>query len=176
MVLRFIGVMNAAVWFGAAIFFTLAVVPAFASPEMTRLLGGDLYSGAAANIVASRYWAIFYWCGSIAFFHQLAEWVYLSRPLKSLVTYLLIGVFTIGLAGGLILQPRLNKLYAQKYVPPGSAGPSPEQLAAAKSYSAWKTTTRFLNFLALAGLTVFTWQTIHVGNNGTRFAPSKFRS
>ena len=42
MVLRFIGVMNAALWFGAALFFTFAIAPAFSSPEMKRLLGGCL--------------------------------------------------------------------------------------------------------------------------------------
>jgi hypothetical protein len=175
-VLRFIGVMNAAVWFGAAVFYTFGVSPAFSSPEMKRLLGGDLYSGAAAHIVTHYYWAVYYWCGGVAFFHQLAEWVYLSRPLKSLVTYLLAGVFVIGLTCGLLIQPRMEKLYAQKYAHPAPGAATTEQAAsAAKSYSAWRTTAQVLNLLALAGLTVFTWQTIHSGN-GTRFAPSKFRT
>jgi hypothetical protein len=175
-VLRFIGVMNAAVWFGAAVFYAFGVSSAFSSPEMKRLLSGDLYSGAAAHIVSHRYWAIYYWCGGIAVFHQLAEWVYLSRPLKSLVTYLLGLVFVIGLTCGLLIQPRMEKLYAQKYARPASGSPTPEQIASAtKSYSGWRTTTQVLNLLALAGLTVFTWQTIYSGN-GTRFAPSKFRT
>jgi hypothetical protein len=175
-VLRFIGVMNAAVWFGAAVFYTFGVVPAFSSPEMKRLLSGDLYSGAAAHIVTHPYWAVYYWCGGVAIFHQLAEWVYLSRPLKSVVTYLLGMIFIIGLTSGLFLQPRLEKLYAQKFPRPGQAAPTPEQWAAAeKSYSGWRTTTQVLNLLALAGLSVFTWQTIYSGN-GTRFAPSKFRT
>jgi hypothetical protein len=175
-VMRFIGVMNAAVWFGAAVFYTVGVGPAFSSPEMKRLLSGDLYSGAAAHIVSHGYWAFYYWCGGVAIFHQLAEWVYLSRPLKSLVTYLLGLVFVIGLTCGLLIQPRMEKLYAQKYARTGPGAPTSEQTAAAaKSYSGWRTTTQVLNLLALAGLAVFTWQTVHPGN-GTRFAPSKFRT
>jgi Domain of unknown function (DUF4149) len=177
-VLRFIGVMNAAVWFGAAVFYTFGVVPAFLSPEMKRLLSGDLYSGAAAHIVTHGYWAVYYWCGGVAIFHQLAEWVYLSRPLKSLLTYLLGTIFIIGLVSGLFIQPRLEKLHAQKYARPatGTSAANADQLASAeKSYSTWRTTTQVLNFLALAGLAVFTWQTIYSGN-GTRFAPSKFRT
>ena len=86
---------------------------------MKRLLSGDLYSGAAAHIVTHSYWAVYYWCGGVAIFHQLAEWVYLSRPLKSLLTYLLGTIFVIGLVSGLIIQPRLEKVYAQKYARPG---------------------------------------------------------
>ncbi|MDB6034473.1 MAG: hypothetical protein JWM16_4811 [Verrucomicrobiales bacterium] len=176
MVLRFIGVMNAAVWFGTAVFYTFGVVPAFSSPEMKRLLSGDLYSGAAAHIVTHGYWAVYYWCGGVAIFHQLAEWVYLSRPLKSLVTYLLGMIFIIGLASGLLIQPKLEKLYAQKHTRSAPAPANADQLTfAEKSYSSWRTTTQVLNFLALAGLAVFTWQTIYSGN-GTRFAPSKFRT
>ena len=98
-----------------------------------------------------------------------------NGPRRRLTARQTILFVTIGLAGGLILQPRLAKLYAQKYTRPGAA-PTAEQLAAAKSYSNWRTTTQVLNFLALAGLTLFTWQTIHVVANGTRFTSSKFRS
>jgi hypothetical protein len=175
-VLRFIGVMNAAAWFGAAVLYTLAVAPGFASAEMKKLLNGDLYSGAAALIVSQNYWRIYYWCGAIAVLHQLAEWVYLSRPLKSLATYLLGLIFAIGLACGLFIQPKLETLHRGKFTRPATGSFTPEQLAAAKSYDSWRTTTQVLNLLALAGLTLFTWQTIHIGN-GTRFAPTgKFRS
>lgn len=175
-VLRFIGVMNAAAWFGAAVLYTIAVAPGFNSLEMKRLLGGDLYSGAASFIVSENYWRIYYWCGSIGLAHQLAEWVYLSRPLKRLATYLLVSVFVIGLACGLFIQPRAETLYKSRFIKPATGTFTPEQVTAAKSYQFWHTTTQVLNLLALAGLTLFTWQTIHTGN-GTRFAPTgKFRS
>jgi hypothetical protein len=169
--------MNAAAWFGAAVLYTLAVAPGFSSPEMKRLLNGDLYSGAAALIVTQDYWRIYYWCGAIGIAHQLAEWVYLSRPLKRLVTYLLAMLFAIGLACGLFIQPRLETLYKGKFKP-ATGSFTPEQVADAKSYDFWRRTTQVLNLLALAGLTIFTWQTIHVHTaNGTRFAPTgKFRS
>jgi hypothetical protein len=177
-VLRFLGAMNAAAWFGAAVLYTLAVAPAFVSPEMKRLLNGDLYSGAAAQIVTENYWRIYYWCGAIGVVHQLAEWVYLSRPLKRLVTYLLVMLFGIGLVCGLFIQPRLETAYKGKFSRPATGSLSPDQAADAKSFDLLRRTTQILNLLALAGLTVFTWQTIHVQTaNGTRFTPSgKFRS
>jgi hypothetical protein len=170
--------MNASAWFGAAVLYTLAVAPAFTSAEMKRLLNGDLYSGAAALIVTPNYWRIYYWCGAIGIAHQLAEWVYLSRPLKRLVTYLLAMLFVIGLACGLFIQPKLETLYKGKFSRPAAGSFTPEQIADVKSYDFWRRTTQVLNLFALAGLTIFTWQTIHVHTgNGTRFAPTgKFRS
>ncbi len=51
--LRFIGLTNAAVWFGAAVFFTFVGGPAFFSPEMKHLLPPP-YNGAAAELMIAR--------------------------------------------------------------------------------------------------------------------------
>jgi hypothetical protein len=54
-ILRFIGIANAAVWFGSLIFFTVVVGPAFFSEGMINLFGagnpqvGRAYASAAAR-------------------------------------------------------------------------------------------------------------------------------
>ena len=56
--LRFVGLLNAADGFGAAVFYAFIAGPAFASPEMGGLLtpaNFPFYSVAIAQIVASRY-------------------------------------------------------------------------------------------------------------------------
>src|SRR5438552_14019076 len=118
MFLRLIGLLNVAVWFGAVIFFTFGVAPAFFSPEMKTLLGEQSYpafSGRLAMVVVSRYFLLHYWCGSIALLHQLAERFYLGKPLQKLNFGLLIGLCSLSLLGGLGLQPHLRKLHEIKY-------------------------------------------------------------
>ena len=64
--LRFVGLMNAAVWFGAAIFFTFGIGAAAFSPEMKELLGpknSPYFSGAIAQILIARYFHLQLLCG-----------------------------------------------------------------------------------------------------------------
>jgi hypothetical protein len=54
--LRFLGVANAAIWLGAAVFVTCLAGPAFFSAEMLAVFGGQrYYAGAAAEVFISRY-------------------------------------------------------------------------------------------------------------------------
>src|SRR5947208_12848749 len=100
-----LGIMNAAVWFGAALFFTFGIAPAFFSPEMKRLLG-DIYSGLVAQLVLERYFVLHYCCGGIALLHQLAEWVYLGKRLHRFTFGLLVIVLLLAICGGAALAPR----------------------------------------------------------------------
>jgi len=55
--LRCIGLLNAAIWFGAGIFFTFGAGPAIFSSDMQKLLEAyyPSYSGMIAQIVIARY-------------------------------------------------------------------------------------------------------------------------
>src|SRR5262245_17853222 len=106
--------MNATVWFGAALFFSFGIAPAFFTPEMKKLLG-DIYAGLVAEMVFERYFALHYICGAIAVIHQLAEWVYLGKPLQRLTFGLLAGVLMLSLVGGVWIQPKLRELHRIKY-------------------------------------------------------------
>src|SRR5580765_2964401 len=108
--LRFIGIANAAVWFGSGDFFTLAVGPAFFSEGMINLFGGGnaqlgrAYAGAAAQVVLERYFLLQQICGGIALIHLLSEWIYMGRPLKRLTLCLLSGLLLLGFVAGYGLQ------------------------------------------------------------------------
>ena len=84
-ILRLAGLLNAAVWFGGAMFFTWVAAPAVFSPEMKDLLGPKnypYYSGAVAQIVVARYFVLQYVCGAIALLHLFFEWMFLGKAVQ----------------------------------------------------------------------------------------------
>ena len=116
--LRFVGLLNAAVWFGSAIFFTLGAGPAIFSNDMRHLLEDKNYpyfSGAIAQIIIARYFRLQIVCGLIALAHLGAEWLYLGRspqkPGAGLLTVLLVA----SLIGAFWLQPKMKRLHTIKY-------------------------------------------------------------
>ncbi|MBI3880401.1 MAG: DUF4149 domain-containing protein [Verrucomicrobia bacterium] len=159
--LRFVGVLNAAVWFGGAVFFTLAIGPAIFSAEMLNNFQVSdpwprFYAGLVAQVMITRYFHVQLWCAGIAFLHLLAEWLYTGRRIQSLMLYLLGGLLAAGLIGGFILQPRIKALHVTKY----DAATTPvvrEQ--AAKSFSLWHGVSQTLNLLVIGGLAFYLWRT-----------------
>ena len=116
--LRFVGILNAAVWFGAAVFFTFGTGLAPFSQEMKDLLGQDNYpyfSGAIAQVFIARYFYFQIACAMVAVVHLLAEWLYLGKHPQKLQVGLLIGLASAALIGGYWLQPKLKALHATKY-------------------------------------------------------------
>lgn len=182
-ILRLIGVFNAAIWLGAAVFFTFGIAPTFFTDEVKHLLG-TTQSGITAILVLERYFALHYWCGAIALAHQLAEWVYLGKQLQRLAWALLLGILCIGFAGGLVIQPKLQKLHQIKYgyarTPQGfvrSDTATPARKAAAdKSFKLWHGVSQALNLLALGGLAVYFWRVTHPGDAPRFVSATKFRS
>jgi hypothetical protein len=100
-ILRFVGVVNAAIWLGAGIF-VLFVFPAVFSPEMHQLFGEEkafkYYSGGVAMVLFKRFFALQYICGTIALLHLIAEKLYLGRAFPRLGTTVILVVFGLGLA------------------------------------------------------------------------------
>ena len=106
--LRFVGVLNAAVWFGSAIFFTFGAGLAPFSPEMRKLLGDNnfpYFSGAIAQVFIARYFHFHLACAAVAVVHLLAEWLYLGKSLRRFQTALLAGLCAAVLLGRDRLQP-----------------------------------------------------------------------
>jgi hypothetical protein len=170
--------MNAAVWFGAALFFTLAIASFPFTSEMKEIFG-PVYVGIIAQHSVERFFALQYWCGAVAILHQLAEWVYLGKRLQQLTCSVLLGVFAVGLLGGLWLQPKLNKLFQIKYGNQLYRREiyTPEQTArAARSFRVWHGVASVVNLLALGGLAFYTWRIVNPPGQGPRFfSPNKFR-
>jgi hypothetical protein len=166
--LRFVGIVNAAIWFGTAIFFTVSVAPAFFSPEMKRLL--PAHHGAAAQIVLERYFIMQHICGAIALVHLLAEWLYTGKALERFSVWVVIAIFSLGLVGGLWLQPRLKELYVAKYY-----GASEQQKeAAGRSFGFWHGISQGMNLLMTAGIFIYFWRVANPGPNGRSTGASKY--
>src|SRR6266545_3336522 len=117
LVLRFIGVLNAAVWLGAAFFFTFAVGPALLSDEAKKVFPGSspFWPGVMLQFVIGRYFYVQQICGVIALVHLVAEWFYLGRPLQRLNVVILGGLLLFGFVGGFWIQPKLHELHLVTY-------------------------------------------------------------
>jgi len=158
--LRFVGVANAAMWFGASIFFTFSVGPAFFSDRMIALLTRP-YAGAAAQIVIERYFLFHELCGAVALAHLVAEWLYMGKPLQRLTLWLLLGILALGLAGGHSLQPKLRALHRTIYGPRST----PQQIIQAKqSFKLWHAASQALNLVVLGGVAVYLWRATTPGS------------
>src|SRR5690242_20155814 len=103
--------MNAAIWFGAAMFAFLGAGPALAnSPAVQQLLGTKFfpfYSVALAQIVLARFFSFYMICSVVALLHLLAEWLYFGKYPSRVWLTLLFGLCLAGLFQAFWLQPRL---------------------------------------------------------------------
>lgn len=174
--LRFIGILNAAVWFGGAIFFTFGIGRASFSPEMKVLLGPNNYpyfSGAIAQILIARYFELQAICSVVACLHLLAEWLYLGRQPEKFRLSLLAVLCAAAFLGGLWLQPKMKALHAIKY---GTNNKPEVREAAGRSFRAWHATSMAVNLLLVLGVGVYLWRVANT-TEPTRLVTSlKFRS
>jgi hypothetical protein len=147
-----VGILNAAVWCGSAIFLTIGL-PAVFSPALKTLLTPPGV-GFAAEAVVARFFMLQYWCGAIALAHLLAEWVYGGRPVRRVNLALVLGLLALALAGGLWAQPKMNALHEVKYF-----GKKAEQQAeASKAFSQWHAAAESVNLLVIGGLIIYLWR------------------
>lgn len=153
--MRFVGIVNAAIWFGAGVFFAAAILPAIFSPDMHKVFGVaadspyyPYYPGGVALVLFKRFFMLQYVCGIIALLHLFAEKLYLGRPLPRLGTALVIGIFSLALIGGVWLQPRMEILRQTIYT-----GTNPDQKERARhSFGLWHGISEFANLVIIGGL------------------------
>ncbi|HEY0550671.1 MAG TPA: DUF4149 domain-containing protein, partial [Verrucomicrobiae bacterium] len=97
-VLRAIGIFNAAIWLGSAIFFTFGVAPGIFSDGMKEVFApktsafGDYYLGIIAQHLISRYFTVNLVCGLVALAHFFGEMIYAGKPFRRFTFSLLIGI------------------------------------------------------------------------------------
>jgi hypothetical protein len=155
--LRFLGIANVAVWFGAAIFFTFAVGPGIFSEEMRAVLGAnpstfEFYAGGVALVIIKRYFILQNVCGLLAVLHLLAERLYLGRKTNRYVVGLLIFLFGLGLIGGFWLQPKMTGIRQTMY----STTSTPQQKDAARhTFSIWHGVSMAGDLFIIAGLAIY---------------------
>jgi Domain of unknown function (DUF4149) len=169
--LRFVGVLNAAVWLGSVIFFTFVAGPAFFSHEMLSFLPRG-YAGAAAQVVIRRYFTLQEICGTIAVTHLIAEWLYSGRPIHRVMLGLLVGIIALGLIGGHWLQPRLRQLHSTMYAK-GSTFQQKEQ--AERTFRILHAVAQIPNCLVIAGLLVYLWQVTNPPSPTRFFSVHRFK-
>ncbi len=174
--LRFVGMLNAAVWLGAALFFAAGVTPALASRDAQALFREqyfDYLSGAVGQIVATRY---FYWhivCALIALLHVLAEWLYLGRSAGRRWLTLLAGLLALGLLGNSWLVPKVAQLHRSRH----AVNLSPTQRdAAAAAWRTWHRVHQGWQLLILGGVAVYFWRATSPSDPLRFVSPGKFRS
>lgn len=177
-ILRFVGIMNAAIWLGGAVFFSFVAGKMPFSSAMQKLLGEaqfPYYSGAIAQIGVSKYFGFLILCGVIALLHLAAEWLYQDRRNRAFLVWLVSVMFALTLLGGFWLQPKMQRLHQQKYA---VNYPQPARDAAAKSFKRWHALSMTMNLFMLGGLVIYTMQMTKPPEIArfVRTAPNQFRS
>ena len=153
--LRFLGIVNAAIWFGSAIFFAFGILPGVFSSELHTLFhesaADPYYSGAVAQALFKRFFAAQCVCGLVALFHLFAEKLYLGRPMPPFETYLVTTLLCLGLIGNFWLQPHMQDLRQTRYF-----GRTQEQKDRARSsFGVWHGISEVVNVFVMAGLLVY---------------------
>lgn len=178
--IRFLGILNAAIWLGASVFFTFAAQSTFFSAEMKATGLHQFWPGVMAQLLIGRYFDLQCICAAVAIAHLLAEWVYLGRAFHRATALILIGLFFAGLAGGLLLQPKMKEFHLVKYSMSPEYKPVPmpdaQRLAAAKSFSRWHGASMVINVVALGCLVFYFWRVTHPPDNLRFVGATKFRS
>ena len=174
--LRFVGILNAGVWFGTAIFLTFGAAPAVVSADMERLLGPKnfpYFSDAISQVLWARYFHFQVGCAIVALLHVLSERLYLGKSPEKVWLGLLTALFAIALLGAAWVQPKLRDLNTARYA---ANIRLEDRRAAGEAFAAWRRALQVINVFAMSGLGIYLW---HMANRAdpTRFvSANKFRS
>jgi hypothetical protein len=156
-ILRFIGILNAAIWLGGGVFFTFGIGRVPFSGPMEELLGNsfDYGSGAIAQLLVTKYFALHVVCGAVALAHLGAEWLYLGRKARRSTLILLLVLFVFGLAGRFWMLPEMRDLHRFMHAPNVAEETRAQKT---KAFKLWHASSQILNLFALGGLCVYVWR------------------
>ncbi len=168
--------LNAAVWFGAAVFCSTTLLVAMNSRAAVGLLGPQYFSqvsGALLQIIFTKLFHLQILCAILAWLHLIGEWLYLGRIPRRIWVALLTLLFAVSLLGGLWLCPKLSRLQRTQYTPSRSAA---IQAAAQRSFALWDGVFQAVNILMIGGIAVYFWRVTHLQDEPRFVSPTKFRS
>jgi len=171
--LRFVGLLNTAVWLGAAVFCSTGLLVAMNSRETMALIGSQYFSqlsGALTQIVFTRLYQLQILCALIAWVHLVAEWLYLGRLPRRFWVGLLTVLFIASLIGSLWLCPTLTRLQRAQF----ASNQTPTQTEDARhQFQVWDGVFQAVNVLMLGGIAVYFWRLTNAQNE-PRFLKSVF--
>ncbi len=166
------GVLNAAVWVGAAFLFVFGIDPAARSPELRDLIGPanfPYFSVAIGQLLVTRYFHLFLACASLALLHLAAEWLYLGKYPKRAWLGFLLALWLFGLFQNYWLQPNLKAWHYAQYAKP------PQSERAARAFRAGHAASQAADFLALCSLAFYLWRVANPPDPARFVSTSKFR-
>jgi hypothetical protein len=175
-ILRFVGIMNAAIWFGGSIFFSFVAGQMPFSGEMKSLLGPTYYpyfSGAIAQIGISRYFTFQLVCCVVGIVHLAAERLYQARRERRALFGLLLVLLGLTVAGDAWLRPKMKELHAIKYA---RNYPQAARDNAAHSFRAWHAFSQVANLFVLGGLVVYVLRMTQAPDPARFVRPAQIRS
>ena len=174
--LRLLGILNGAIWFGSAIFFSLAVQPALGSEPMRDLLGAanhPYFSQAIAHLLMKRYFWLQIACGLVALLQGFGERLYLGRAPGKLWSSLCIVLIVLGVFAAVILRPKMENANSVRY----SVQAKPQQRQVAnEAFNFWKGIFQITNLLVVGGSGIYLWRMANPGESTRFVGTGKFRS
>lgn len=168
--------LNAAVWLGAAVFCSTALLVAMNSRDTVGLLGVQYFpqvSGALIQIIFTRLFHLQILCAIFAWLHLVAEWMYLGRIPRRIWVGLMTLLFSFSLLGSLWLCPKLASLQRAQYAANLTAA---QRAAVQHSFNGWDGLFQAVNVFMIAGIAVYFWRVTHVQDEPRFVSSSKFRS
>lgn len=168
--------LNAAVWLGATVFCSTAVLAALNSQDMVNLVGVKYFaqlSGAMNQIVFARLFHLQIACALLAWLHLLSEWLYLGRAPRRWPVALLTGLFTLSLMGSLWLGPKLRVLHRAQHALNTRLE---DRHLAGRSFRRWNNGFQVANVVMIGGVMIYFWR-VTKPDDAPRFVrPINFRS
>lgn len=177
--LRFIGILNAAIWLGGSVYFTFVAGQVPFSDAMKDIFGGGknphiaYYVGSIAQVGVARFFSFQVFCGIVALVHLSAEWLYQERRNRKPLVWMLGVMLAVTLLGKYALQPKMNELFRAKH----AINYTPAQReVAGRSFAIWHGVSMTVNLFMLGGLMVYLVQMSRPPEVGRFVSTNQFRS
>lgn len=173
--LRVVGVTNAAVWFGAAVFYTLFVAPGLKSDDVQAVLQlkyFPYFSGAIGQVILMRYFYLNLICAVVALLHLFVERLYLGRAAHTMWTSLLVTLLCLALLGSFWLGPELGNMQKAQFRADSTAL---QRENAIKSYRKWSSIFLVTNVFVIGGVAVLLWRATTPSDELRFVGSGKFR-
>ncbi|MBO11686.1 MAG: hypothetical protein CMJ68_13110 [Planctomycetaceae bacterium] len=141
--LRYLTLLNAGVWLGAAVFMFVVALTIFTAPEMNAVVAAgegeyqNYLKGLAGQLFFQRFYLLQFVCAGVASLLLFLEWKLGKQEFPKWRFGLLVLLSVLVLAGGLWLRPKLENLFQQKYAAHSAVGVTMDAGKAAAEHDKW---------------------------------------